>query len=49
MTDVFALGIYKYRCKIRNNELLQLPDQLKMPNTSSCGILLELVMGKWRY
>lgn len=46
MTDVFALGIYKYRCKIRNNELLQLPDQLKMPNTSSCGILLELVMGK---
>ncbi len=46
MTREFVLGVYKYRCKIDNDELLNLPDQLKMDNISPCGVLLELVMGK---
>lgn len=46
MTEEFVLGIYRYRCKIDNGELLQLPDQLKMANISPCGVLLEWVMGK---
>lgn len=46
MIDEFTLGIYKYRCKIANDQLLLLPDQLKMANISPCGVLLELIMGK---
>lgn len=46
MTNEFALGTYKYRCKIDYDQLILLPDQLKMPYISSCGVLLELVMGK---
>ena len=46
MADEFVLGLYMYKCKIDNNELLRLPDQLKMANISPCGVLLELVMGK---
>lgn len=43
MTNEFALGTYKYRCKIDYDQLILLPDQLKMPYISSCGVLLELV------
>lgn len=46
MANEYTLGIYKYRCKINDGELVHLPDQLKIDTISPCGVLLELVMGK---
>lgn len=46
MIDEFTLGTYKYRCKVDNDQLLLLPEQLKMAYISPCGVLLKLVMGK---
>ncbi len=48
MAAEYTLGTYRYQCKIREDQLTKLPDQLKMGSISSCGVLLELVMGKMR-
>lgn len=41
----YTLGTYKYECRDPINHLDMLPEQLKMNHISSCGVLLELVMG----
>ena len=48
MSIEYSLGIYKYKSRIGDNQLPKLPEQLKMSQISSCGVLLELIMGKMK-
>ncbi len=46
MSIKYNLGIYSYSSKINSLQYPKLPDELKIESISSCGILLELLMGK---
>lgn len=48
MSMEYSLGIYKYKSRMGDNQLPKLPEQLKMSQISSCGVLLELIMGKMK-
>lgn len=42
----YTLGTFQYQSESEINQLDDLPEQLKINNISSCGVLLELAMGK---